>query len=736
MTIHERARREGIETSYEDAWGRRRRLSRRQIEALLEVLRRERSGEPAAGTAVEPREPPSRPRPLPPVLVLREGEPIDVPVAVPSGAADATLAWRVRDEHGGEHAGSAQVRRLRRWRPTKAAGQQIERRRLTLPLHLASGYHTLRVESPPDVLPACTTQLVIAPARCYLPPALEAGECLWGLAVQLYALRSRRNWGIGDFTDLEDVVVATHALGGDVIGVSPLHALFLTDPERASPYAPSSRRFLNVLYLDVERVADLAECAAARARMAEPEFQRRLAALRAAPLVDYAGVAACKLEILERLYRSFCGTHLGDQEAAPLSARGEAFRRFQREGGRALRRFATFEAASEHVSREGGAHGGADDWPASFRDPEHPDVRAFAGAHSDRIAYFEYLQWLCAIQIEAVRARCEALGLAVGLYLDQAIGVARDGADVWAQREAYVPAASVGAPPDIWNPLGQDWGLPPLHPAVLWDLAYAPFVDVLRASMRDAGALRIDHALALMHLYWIPAGHGPAEGGYIRYPLDDLLGILSLESHRNRCLVIGEDLGTVPDRFRDRLQQNGILSYRLLYFEQDAGGAFRRPEAYPALALASVTTHDLPTLAGYVTARDLLVRSRLRLSPSEELERRAFAERDRDRRALMATLAAEGLWNEEVGDGPPVVDGRLVEAAYVFLAKTPCMVLVVQLEDLLGQLDQPNLPGTVDEHPNWRRKLPSGVADLPANSAVVGVTARIRAARVQARLAP
>lgn len=738
----------GIETEFVDAWGKRQELSPERIRTLLVALGF------AAGSARDERaaldELARRPwrRAVAPVLVRREQETLEIPVVL--AETDAALAWRIEEEGGRVHEGRAALEVLA---PPGAAdrieldGRRLARRVLRLSLPLPCGYHTLFVEAGGAVAaPGAVARLIVVPRTCHMPASLAQGGRTWGFATQLYSLRSARNWGIGDFTDFLRLVERAHELGAGIVGVNPLHAPFLASPKRASPYAASSRLHFNPLYLDVERIADFAECAAARALVASPGFQARLQRAREAPFVDYAEVASCKLEILELLYVSFAANHLratdadpqglaqsrespeSDAAAAaperPRSARGEAFCRFRRERGDTLREYALFEALAHDpaITREADTFWTR--WAAAYRSPQAAGMREFERRGSGRVGFYQYLQWVTEAQLQEVAQRCRDLGLAVGVYLDLAVGVAQDGADVWAEQQAYVAQATVGAPPDIWNPLGQGWGLPPLHPAHLPERGYAPFVAVLSANMRHAGALRFDHILALMRLYWIPGG-SPSEGGYVHYPLDDLLGIVALESQRNRCLVIGEDLGTVPKELRARLQGCGILSYRLLYFEQDGDGAFLPPDAYPRLALATVTTHDLPTLPGYWSAHDLRVRGELDLFPSPRHESDSHVQRERDRAALLEALRREGLW-PDTEDAPVPFSFELLESVYRFLARSPAMVLMVHFEDILGETEQPNIPGTVDEHPNWQRKLPLDLAQLLEHPRLLALARRLK----------
>lgn len=554
-----------------------------------------------------------------------------------------------------------------------------------------------------------------APVRAYLPAALEAGRGIWGIAVQLYALRSPRDWGIGDFGLLKDFVARAAEAGAGAVGLNPLHALHLDEPERASPYSPSSRRFLNPLYIDVEAVPDLAESAEAQRRVRSGEFQAMLARLRAAPMVDYRGVVEAKLPVLELLFTSFLERHVRN-----ATERGAAFRSFQRDAGMALARFGEFQALRAARARNDPAQRSWLNWPAELRDPASPAVAAFAAEIAERVTYFAYLQWIADAQLAACAAAAAAMP--VGLYRDLAVSVDPAAGEAWAEQDAIVSGFSIGAPPDSWNRKGQDWGLAPLNPLALRGLAFRPFAELVRANMRHAGALRIDHVLGLWRTFWIRHGDEPRQGAYVRYPFDELVAVLAEESQAARCIVIGEDLGTIPPGLREALARANVLSYRLLYFERD-NGAPRRPAAYPRLALVAVGTHDLPPLAGYWRGDDLAARAELGFFPAPGQLEAEHAQRAADRAALAAALRAEGLVGESVPETAPI------EAAYRFLARTPARILMVQIEDALGAAEQINVPSTPDAPPNWRRRLPVSVADIfaaPAARAVFDALNRER----------
>ncbi|MGH8687507.1 MAG: 4-alpha-glucanotransferase [Burkholderiales bacterium] len=479
-----------------------------------------------------------------------------------------------------------------------------------------------------------------APGRCHpLPPAR-----VWGPSVQLYALRSARNWGMGDFGDLAALIDWAAARGAALVGLNPLHALFADEPAHCSPYSPSTRLAWNTLYLDVEAIPEYAECADARTLVGSSAFRARLARLREAPRVDYPGVAAAKQEVLRLLYSRFGG-----------SPRVAEFERFRSDD---VRRHAAWEA-----QRAGGA------------DPR----------------YYEYLQWQADAQLAVCAESARARGMAVGLYLDIAVSTDRAGSEVEAHPELFARHASIGAPPDAFNPRGQDWGQPPPRPDRMRATGYALFRRVLATSMRHAGAVRIDHVMQLARLYWVPAGFAATDGAYVRYPLEALLAVLAEESRRHRCLVVGEDLGTVPPEVREGMARAGIAGIRLLRFERDARGEFIPPAAYPAEALCAVGTHDMPTLAGW-------------------LGDAAFAA---DRDALGTALGA-------------LPDPVRVHAC---LAASPCRLMLLQPEDALGVTEPWNVPGTTTEHPNWQRKLPLSIEDFGRSAPLERVVAAIRGQR-------
>lgn len=686
----------GIEPAYFDIWGTRHTISAEAKVALLGAL-----GVPATSDAeiaaglkglVDAR----WQRPLPPVLVVEEGQPVHLPLVLPADGS-GTLAASVIAEDGTTTAVSLDLAEAGLPERRRIDGRDYVRYQLTVKLGLPPGYHRLAI----DLGRPVSTRLIVAPPRCYLPPALSGGQRVWGLSAQLYSLRRDGDWGIGDFTALCELIDVAADLGAALVGLNPLHALFLEAPEKASPYSPSSRLFLNPLYIDVEAVPEFVGCATAAD--AAKEAAAEIAAARAAAYVDYAAVARIKLAVLGAAFAAFRASRKG-------KARQAAFATFCEAGGETLRRFATFCALAETFPGKVWT-----EWPEPLQQPDSPETAAFAAANAERIVFYCYLQWIAEEQLAAAHTHAKARGLALGLYGDLAVGCAREAADAWAEREVLCLQAKVGCPPDPFNMLGQDWQVPPFHPLRLREAAYEPFIQLLRANMRHAGALRIDHVMGLMQLYLMPADADARSGAYVRYPFDDLLAIVALESQRHRCLVVGEDLGTVPDGFRERMAAANVLSYRLFYFEK-AGDGFKPPAAYPALAVACVTTHDLATVTGFWSYADIALKEKLGLYPDANGARAEREARVHDKWLMLNALAAEGLLppdrDPNAVDAKPM-DAALIAAVHGYLARSPAKILLVQVDDLMEEEEQINVPGTINERPNWRRKLSRPTAMLP-----------------------
>ncbi|MBI4293048.1 MAG: malto-oligosyltrehalose synthase [Betaproteobacteria bacterium] len=708
----------GIALEYHDIWGKLHRASSATLVSILGAMGVPSANESAAEKEIAAEIVRRWHRVLASASVVRvEPGPAKLRLNLPAALDSETLAWRLIEESGAEHGGNFTPGALPEVERAQVEGTLHTAREFALARAPAPGYHRFAIFRGEETLGE--TLLVVAPATCYRPPALENGSRVWGFAVQLYSVRSERNWGIGDYTDLRALVEQCSAVGGSIVGVNPLHALFPHNPGHASPYSPSSRLFKNWLYLDVESCEDFRECEEARAFVGRAQFQSRLKALREAELVDYVRVAEAKHSVLEMIYAHFRRNHL-----ALSTRRAREFSEFQRAQGDALLRHTLFEALQESFHRDDPGVWGWPAWPEPYRDPASAVVESFALERIDRVEFYAYLQWQAELQLGAVGRRSFELGLSVGLYEDLAVSIDRGGAEAWANRELYSQGTSVGAPPDEFNLNGQDWGLPPIVPDRLRDSAYAPFIATLRANMRHSGALRIDHVMGLARLFWVAAGGKPVAGTYVHYPFSDLLGILALESRRNRCMIVGEDLGTVPDEVRQALAEAGVLSYRLFYFERREDGEFKPPAEYPVQALVAASTHDLPTLAGWWEGRDLMLRAGAGLFPSDAVRDAQIVARAQERARLLLALQRSELLPAGATPNPvsvPQMTPELARALHIYVARSPAQAMVVQLEDVALVRDQANLPGTVDEHPNWRRRLPRVIERLAEDSDFVAL---------------
>ncbi len=694
----------GIEPGYTNVWGE---YQETPEETLRDILRS--FGHTALdGASVEKtlREFEDRrwQRMMEPVMVVPVSEcPAKVSVRMPYTDEPVRLSWIVNEEGGKVHEGLF-TRNGIHWKNTHTLEDGVVMGEFLweVPVPLDLGYHLLTVvEGGRQVEMA----LIVTPDHCYVPEEIELGKRrVWGPAIQLYALKTRRNWGIGDFTDLRNLAGWCASHGAGAVGVNPLHELFPHQPTHISPYSPSTRAYFNTLYLDPEAIECFDECEDVRQEYESRAFQDRLLRLRDTEYVDYAEVGAIKRRVLEKLFNHFRDKHL-----ARKTPRAEEYRKFVASGGRPLEELAVFQALHEHFCKQDMNQWAWLNWPEEYRSPNSPVVKQFAEDCADRVQFYQYLQWQADRQLHRVRKYAEKQNMLIGLYMDLAVGSDISGAQVWLSQDLFALDMDIGAPPDELNQKGQNWGLPPYNPERLRGVAYVPFINILRHNMHHAGALRLDHVMGLMRLFWIPKGKDATKGAYVRYPFDDLLGIMALESHRNKCMVIGEDLGTVPEIVQHRMAHWKILSYKVFYFERSGVGSFRKPSDYPAQALVTLSTHDLPTISGFWTSEDIRVRTELDLYPTEELRTRQIRDRVTELTGILDALKDQNLLPSGLEgyshDALPGMSDDIALAVQEYLARTPCYLMMVQLEDILGQPKQVNLPGTVDQYPNWRRKI-------------------------------
>jgi 4-alpha-glucanotransferase len=568
------------------------------------------------------------------------------------------------------------------------------------------GYYTLFVDED-------EVTLAVAPPRTFGIGDIAAARRPWGMAVQMSGLRRPGDGGIGDFTALEACAKAAAEKGADALAISPLHALFAAAPERYSPYAPSSRLFLNGLYVDPVRTSTEQTV---RAVIDTHNLRQELAELEWLELIDWPRAARARMTILRSLFES----------ASVDLAHSERFGAFRRDQGEPLERHARFEALHADFSAHG-RPGGWQGWPAAFHDPASREVAAFAREHSREVAFHAWLQWLAKRGLEGAQKTARDAGMAIGLIADLAVGADSGGSHAWAHQTEVLKGLSVGAPPDALNRLGQDWGLTTFSPRGLRDTGFKGFIGMLRAALAHAGGVRIDHVLGLKRLWMVPHGAGATEGAYVRYPLTDMLRLIALESHLHRAIVIGEDLGTVPADFRQAIGDKGVLGIRVLWFERAADGGFVSPREWSEKAMATTSTHDVPTVAGWWSGRDVEWRKKTGLDDPAVDE---TAQREHDRVLLWHALFASGsAWSEEARPAPDDISPVVVAAAK-HVAQAPAPLAIYPVEDILGLHEQPNLPGPTDAiHPNWRRRMPdssSRLFDGPIAHAVCDVIDKTR----------
>jgi 4-alpha-glucanotransferase len=698
----------GIEPTYRDVDGRVQSVAIETQRAVLHSMGVDVSTPEAARAALQARVEAEWRFLLPPAIVLKHAPEVipAVSLTLPEPYLSRRLEWHLDLEEGTGLSGSIQPEGLAELARSRVDGRPFVRVQMPLPLGLDEGYHRLTVRTPHA---EATTTLVLARPRAFIPDWLEHGERRWGIAAPLFSLWSEASWGIGDFSDLSRLVDVAHALGAHTVGLNPLHVPMAGTSFDPNPYLPSSRLFLNPMFIDVTTACALADSRAELAFDRDPGFADGLRRARDAKFVDYPLVYQLKNDALETIYRSRKWEYPNQHIELPVGPTGPLaeFAAFRRKHGGALRRFAVFNALQERFGalpwRE---------WPMDVRTPDSAGIGDFERECRERIDYHAWLQWIADQQL-AGAGKIAADNDGTGLYRDLAVGIHRDGADAWADPEVYLAGASVGAPPDAFNPDGQNWGIPPPSPLALRGSRYAPFVAAVRANMQHAKILRIDHVMGLQRLYWVPQGHPARSGAYIRYPVDDLLGIVALESRRSGCLIIGEDLGTLPDGFHERLAEASIMSTRLMMFERYPNGLFRRPGTYPRLAAVSFGTHDLPTIRSWLEGRDIKLRQSLGLC-SEPAAEQECARRREDGALLFAALSDQQLTAGSDLDLNAISD--LITAIEQFLARSSSALVLANLSDMLAETEQINLPGTVSEHANWRHRFGLPVSALSSTA--------------------
>jgi 4-alpha-glucanotransferase len=566
----------------------------------------------------------------------------------------------------------------------------------SIPAILEAGYHHLAFGN-------SQTTLAVAPKRGFtVADAVPSGRA-WGLAVQLYALRRHGDGGIGDFGALEEFVKAAARHGAAAVAISPVHAQFSADPDRFSPYSPSSRTALNVLHSTID------------AAWHDSDWQAQAAALEAAPLVDWPAAGRLRLAQFRKMFAD------AEKNAAEMSALQE----FRSARGDALETHAIFEALHAHFLSSNPALWHWQNWPAEMQDPHGPAVMQFAAVHRKEVAFHAYLQFLAHRGLASAQTAALASGMPIGLIADLAVGTDSGGSHCWSRQSQMLLGLTVGAPPDLLQRNGQNWGLAAFSPRGLREEGFGAYREMLSESLAHAGGVRIDHAMGLNRLWVIPDGATGAEGAYLAMPEQDLMRLIMLESQRHRAIVLAEDLGTVPEGFAGRLEASGMDGMRVLWFERDKSDNFVNPAWWTRHASAMTSTHDLATVAGWWCERDIDWREKLDQAGAGEREQRAA-----DRTLLWRAFLDSGAAQDE--EPAPSEAGRAADAACAHVGGSACELVVLPLEDALATVEQPNLPGTLDEHPNWRRRTSASAAivlDDPLVSARLAVLDRTRKLR-------
>ena len=651
-TLHDHARAAGLQIDWEDAQGKPQRVSDESLTAILAALGDPTPDDPAACDFVS-------------------GD-AGRPIALPSGCGAAGLADAVFEDGSRSDIMLTQT------------GDRLE-----IPAIATPGYHRLIVGDR-------EIRLAVAPSRCFSVADAVGSRRIWAPSVQIAALRDGSATAFGDFGTLANTARAFAARGADALAISPVHALFPADSSRFSPYAPSTRSFLNVLYADP---------ALAGASASTPP---------SGDLIDWHHAIPERLRILRAAY-----------DARPEAIRTEVAA-YAGDGGEDLERHTRFDALHAHFFARTGARGWRD-WPVAYHDPASAAVASFATEHGEEVGFYLFLQWLAARSLQAAQHAATDAGMGIGLIADLAVGMDTGGSHAWSRPDDLLTGLSIGAPPDPLGPDGQSWGITAFAPRALQRTGFAPFIATMRAAIGHAGGIRIDHALGLRRLWVVPEGASPTEGAYLTMPMEDMLRLIALESHRARAVVIGEDLGTVPEGFRPAMDERAMLGMRVLWFERYADGGFRPPASYARDAAAMTGTHDLATVAGWWRGRDIDWTWRLGRSSSAADETADQAARAEDRERLWSAFVTAN-----VADGPePTAQepAPAVDAALAFIGSTPSALAIVPFEDVIGAVEQPNLPGTIDEHPNWRRRMPEATDALLARADVTARLATLDATR-------
>ena len=701
----------GIDPNFVDAWGAPATVLNENVKTIINHMGFDASDDAALAAHYQEEEKQHWLSLLPPVSVLQQSSSYQLEVHLPIDFVTDPLIYRITSEDGSQIETAITATDFPLLGNKEISDVEFQLYELTLTVPLNIGYHQLTLLEQGNDESLAEMSLIITPNACYIPKVIQEGKKLWGTSVQLYCLKSHSNWGIGDFTDLKALLTRTAESGGDFIGLNPIHALNPAQPQNMSPYSPSSRKWLNILYTDITSVPEFEHCQSLQAKFNTVEFQQQLTSLRDTEWVDYVNVTSLKLAALRDLF-----TTLNDGKKVNQK-RLIALQSFIAEKGESLQQQAAFDALQFKFLADDENAWGWPAWPKAYQSFSSEATQQWCIENEQEILFWCYCQWVAEIQLAEADELAKKLGMTLGIYRDLAVGVGKNSSEIWANHDLYYENISIGAPPDVLGPLGQSWGLPPLSPEQLYKSGYQPFIELLQSNMSNCGALRIDHVMALLRLWWVPEGASANCGAYIYYNVHDMLNILALESVRNQCLVIGEDLGTVPDGMDVLLKDAGVYSYKVFFFEQAEDGGFISPSHYTQQAMATLSTHDMPTIKGYWHCDDLYLGRSLGLYPDQEVLNKLLRDRVECKQKILDSLHGHGSLPEYFSRDANTtgMDQILNFSLQKHLAAGNSSLLSLQLEDFL-EMDQPvNVPGTSDEYKNWQRKLSHNLDFIFAN---------------------
>jgi len=720
----------GIDQHFVDAWGSPATVTEDKIKKLINHMGIDADDEAALMGYYQQQELQHWLSILAPVTVLQEAESYPLEVHLPIDFVTDPLIYRITTEDGLEIDTSLTATDFPLMGNKEINDIEFQLYEVEIAVPLNIGYHRLTLLEEGNDEPLAEMSLIITPTSCFTPEVIQQGKKLWGTSIQLYCLKSDTNWGVGDFSDLKELLQKTAENGGDFIGLNPIHALNPSQPEQASPYSPSSRQWLNIIYTDITAVPEFQYCESLQKQFASDAFQSTLTSLRETEWVDYEPVTKIKLSALRELFDYLVKSDDGSRNAQQLK-RFDAFSQYVVDKGEALKQQAAYDALRFKFLSEDKSAWGWPAWPEAFQSFSNEATQQWCDDNQQEILFWCYCQWVTEAQLAEADQLAQSLGMSLGLYRDLAVGVGKSASDIWANHDLYCENISIGAPPDVLGPLGQSWGLPPWAPDQLYKSGYQPFIDLLQANMSYCGALRIDHVMALLRLWWVPEGETADSGAYIYYNVYDMLNILALESVRNQCLVIGEDLGTVPEGMDTLLQEAGVYSYKVFFFEQAPDGGFISPDHYIKQAMATLSTHDMPTIKGYWHCEDLYLGRELGLYPDQAVFDRLLNDRVVAKQQILNSLHGhhsipDDLYHDANNTG---MDKQLNFKLQQHLAAGNTSLLSLQLEDFL-EMEQPvNVPGTSDEYRNWQRKLSRNIETIFADKDIISLLKQVTEAR-------